>query len=198
LVHSGRHASDGDPRGRREVVGALAFSPLGRERVWQDDLVQRLRLLGEVFASILSRRRADLEVRRLRRDLDHVARVSTMGELTASLAHELSQPLTAILSNAEAAERILGSEGANREEVRAILQDMVEDDKRAAAVISRLRGLLWRGVLELAVLDLNELMAEVARLGPRRADAGPDRAGAAGRAGGGRAAALHRVHHGLR
>ncbi len=89
------------------VVGALAFSTLGAERPWRDELVQRLRLLGEVFANILSRRRSELEAQRLRRDLAHVGRVSTLGELTASLAHELNQPLTAILSNAQAAQRML-------------------------------------------------------------------------------------------
>ena len=146
------------------VVGALAFSTLGAQRPWRDELVQRLRLLGEVFANILSRRRSELEAQRLRRDLAHVGRVSTLGELTASLAHELNQPLTAILSNAQAAQRILEADAANFEEVSAILKDIVEDDKRAAAVIHRLRGLLKKGDLELSILDLNELVSEVARL----------------------------------
>jgi signal transduction histidine kinase/ABC-type uncharacterized transport system substrate-binding protein len=146
------------------VVGALAFSTLGAERPWRDELVQRLRLLGEVFANILSRRRSELEAQRLRRDLAHVGRVSTLGELTASLAHELNQPLTAILSNAQAAQRILEARTGNLEEMSAILKDIVEDDKRAAAVIHRLRGLLKKGDLELSSLDLNELVGEVARL----------------------------------
>ena len=146
------------------VVGALALSTMGTERRWRDDLVQRLRLLGEVFANILSRRRSELEAQRLRRDLAHVGRVSTLGELTASLAHELNQPLTAILSNAQAAQRILEADAANLTEVSAILKDIVEDDKRAAAVIHRLRGLLKKGDLEPSTLDLNELVSEVARL----------------------------------
>jgi signal transduction histidine kinase/ABC-type uncharacterized transport system substrate-binding protein len=146
------------------VVGALAFSTLGAQRPWRDELVQRLRLLGEVFANILSRRRSELEAQRLRRDLAHVGRVSTLGELTASLAHELNQPLTAILSNAQAAQRMLEAHAGNLEEVSAILKDIVEDDKRAAAVIHRLRGLLKKGDLELSSLDLNELVGEVARL----------------------------------
>jgi signal transduction histidine kinase len=146
------------------VVGALALSTLATERAWRDELVQRLRLLGEVFANILSRRRSELEAQRLRRDLAHVGRVSTLGELTASLAHELNQPLTAILSNAQAAQRILEADAANLEEVSAILKDIIEDDQRAAAVIHRLRGLLKKGDLELSILDLNELVAEVARL----------------------------------
>jgi two-component system sensor kinase FixL len=105
-----------------------------------------------------------MEAQRLRRDLAHVGRVSTMGALTASLAHELNQPLTAILSNAQAAQRLLQADPTNLVEVSAILKDIVEDDQRAAAVIHRLRGLLQKGELELAMLDLNELVGEVARL----------------------------------
>ena len=114
------------------MVGALAFSTVGAERVWRDELVQRLHLLGDVFANTLSRKRSEIEAQRLRQDLAHIGRVSTMGELTASLAHELNQPLTAILSNAQAAQRILASDRADLEEVREILGDIVEDDKRAA------------------------------------------------------------------
>ena len=89
------------------LLGTLTFSTLGAERAWPDELVQRLQLLGEVFANVLSRRQSEMEAQRLRQDLAHVGRVSTMGALTASLAHELNQPLTAILSNAQAAQRIL-------------------------------------------------------------------------------------------
>jgi signal transduction histidine kinase len=80
------------------VVGTLALSTLGAERTWRDELVQRLRLFGEMFANNLSRKRSELEAQGLRNDLAHAGRVATVGELTASLAHELNQPLTAILS----------------------------------------------------------------------------------------------------
>ncbi|MGH7301382.1 MAG: sensor histidine kinase, partial [Candidatus Rokuibacteriota bacterium] len=90
--------------------------------------------------------------------------VSTIGELTASLAHELNQPLTAILSNAQAAERILDSDTADLAEIREILGDIVEDDKRAGEVIHRLRGFLKKGTLELSILDIGELVGQVARL----------------------------------
>ncbi len=146
------------------VVGALAFSTLRAERAWQDELVQRLQLLGEVFANVLSRGRTELEMQRLRQELSHVARVSTVGELTTSLAHELNQPLTAILSNAQAAQRLLAAMPANLEEVQEILKDIVEDDKRASEVIHRLRGLLKPGEVEFRALDVNEMVSEVARL----------------------------------
>jgi signal transduction histidine kinase len=146
------------------VVGALAFSTVGTERAWRDEFVQRLHLLGEVFANTLARRRSETEGQRLRQDLAHVGRVSTMGELTASLAHELNQPLTAILSNAQAARRILESGKADLGEIREILGDIVEDDKRAGEVIRRLRGFLKKGHLEFAALDIGDLVSQVARL----------------------------------
>ncbi len=146
------------------LLGALTFSTLGAERVWADDLVQRLQLLGEVFANVLSRRQSEIEVQRLRRDLSHVGRVSTIGELTASLAHELNQPLTAILSNAQTAQDALESSPLNLVEIREILGDIVEDDKRAGAVIHRLRSLLKKDTPEFTALDINEMVGEVARL----------------------------------
>jgi two-component system sensor kinase FixL len=87
-----------------------------------------------------------------------------MGELTASLAHELTQPLTAILHNAQAARRTLEAGAVNLEEIREILADIVEDDRRAGEVIHRLRGLLKKGNLEFATLDVNEMVIEMTRL----------------------------------
>lgn len=146
------------------VIGALAFSAVTRERAWRDEFVQRLQLLGEVFANTLSRRRAEMEGQRLREDLAHIGRVSTVGELTASLAHELNQPLTAILANAQAVRRILDAGQADLIEVRAIVDDIVDDDKRASDVIGRLRSLLKKGALERSSLDMSELVGQVARL----------------------------------
>jgi signal transduction histidine kinase len=146
------------------LLGALSFGTLGTERVWADEPVQRLQLLGEVFANVLSRKQWELEAQRLRRELGHVGRVSTIGELTVSLAHQLRQPLAAILSNAQTAQDALESSAVDLAEIREILADIVEDDKRAAEVIGRLRGLLKKGSLEFTELDVNELVGEVARL----------------------------------
>jgi signal transduction histidine kinase len=146
------------------VIGALAFSAVATERTWRDEFVQRLQLLGEVFANTLSRRRSEMEGQRLRQDLAHIGRVSTVGELTASLAHELNQPLTAILANAQAVRRILDADTADLIEVRAIVDDIVDDDKRASEVIGRLRGFLKKGTLERSSLDMSELVGQVARL----------------------------------
>jgi signal transduction histidine kinase len=146
------------------VVGGLIFSTVGAERAKSDELIQQLQLLGEVFANALSRKQSELEAVRLRQDLTHIGRVSALGELTASLAHELSQPLTAILSNAQAALHFLDADAVELDKVREILCDIVADDKRAAAVISGLRALLKKGETEFVPLDLNEIVGAVAWL----------------------------------
>jgi len=143
------------------VVGGLVFSTVGAERARSDELIQRLHLLGEVFANALARKQGELEAQRLRQDLTHIGRVSALGELAASLAHELNQPLTAILSNAQAAQRLLAVDAANLEEVREILKDIVMDNKRAGDIIHRLSGLIKKGDLEFVLLDLNEIVGEV-------------------------------------
>lgn len=146
------------------VVGGLVFSTVGTERARSPELIQQLRLLGEVFANALSRKQGELEAQRLRQELTHIGRVSALGELTASLAHELSQPLTAILSNAQAAQRLVAVAVVDLEKVREILDDIVEDDKRAAAVINGLRALIKKGEPEFVSLDLNGVVGEVAWL----------------------------------
>jgi C4-dicarboxylate-specific signal transduction histidine kinase len=92
----------------------------------------------------MRRQRAESEIQRQRTELAHVARVSTMGQLASSLAHELNQPLGAILRNAEAGEMLLQSEKPDLKELRAIVTDIRKDDQRAAMVIDRMRALLKR------------------------------------------------------
>ena len=113
---------------------------------------------------ITERKEAALAAQRHLNQLAHVARVTTMGELAASLAHELNQPLTAILSNAQAAQRFLAANPADLGEVRDILRDIVQDNSRAGEVIRRLRGLAKKGDLEVAVLDLPALVRDVVLL----------------------------------
>jgi len=110
------------------------------------------------------RLRAEAEIMNQRTELAHVTRVSTMGQLTSTLAHELNQPLGAILRNAEAAEIFLQKEKPDLEEIRAILADIRKDDRRAGHVISRMRSLLKRRSLELKSLDIAELLEEAISL----------------------------------
>ncbi len=115
-------------------------------------------------ADVTDLRRAELDVQRSRQELAHVGRVSTVGELTASLAHELYQPLTAIMTNAQAARRMLSAAPPDLSQVDAILSDIVNDDRRARDVIERLRDLLRKGELELAQVDLASTIRDVAAI----------------------------------
>jgi C4-dicarboxylate-specific signal transduction histidine kinase len=107
---------------------------------------------------------AELEIARQRTQLTHLSRVSMLGELSGSIAHELGQPLTASLSNAHAAQLLLNQAEPNLEEVREILRDIVADDQRAIEVIHRLRQLLQRGEVQLQPLSANEIIEEVLKL----------------------------------
>ena len=113
---------------------------------------------------VTERKRAEVQAERSRQELAHFTRVSAMGELTASLAHELRQPLTGIMTNAQAARRFLEIAPLDIGELRNILSDIIADDRRAADVIQRLRDLLRKGERRLTLLDLNDLIRGVSRL----------------------------------
>lgn len=134
-----------------------------RGRVEFSENGQPLRMLG-VTIDITRRKQAEQEVQQQRNELTYLARVTTLGELSGSLAHELSQPLTSILSNAQAAQRFLARDKADLEEVRNILNDIVAEDRRAGDIIQRLRLLLKKGEIQYLPLDLNKVVAEVLRL----------------------------------
>ena len=110
------------------------------------------------------RRHAEVEAKRSQQELAHYLRVSTVGALTTSLAHELNQPLAAILANAQTARRLLSAPVSNQPELREILGEIIEEDKRAGEVIQRLRELLRKGEPERVALDVNVLVRDVCRL----------------------------------
>ena len=109
-------------------------------------------------------RSAELEARELRGNLAHAGRVTLLGQLASALAHELSQPLGAILRNAEAAEIMLQSSAPDLEELRAIVKDILSDDARAGQVIDRLRSLLKRRSVDSQPIDLQDVITEVLAL----------------------------------
>jgi C4-dicarboxylate-specific signal transduction histidine kinase len=110
---------------------------------------------------ITEKKRAEEEALRTREELAHVSRVSTLVELGGALAHELNQPLTAILSNAQAAMRFLDSGPAKSGELREILKDIAEEDRRAGEVIVRMRAMLRKENAQMVAEDLNEIVGEV-------------------------------------
>ena len=113
---------------------------------------------------ITDQRRSEAVLRRNLGEIAHLNRVAAMGELTASLAHELNQPLAAILSNAQAATRFLDRGSPDLGQVRECLTDIVADDRRAGEVIKRLRVLLKKGEAQPSFVDVNELVNDVIRL----------------------------------
>jgi two-component system, LuxR family, sensor kinase FixL len=113
---------------------------------------------------VTERRHAEVDTQRIRQELAHFTRLTTMGELTTSIAHELNQPLTAILANAQAANRLLADGPPDLEEIRMILSDIIEDDRRAGAVIHRVRDMLVKREPEAHPLHLNLLIEDVVRL----------------------------------
>ena len=117
-----------------------------------------------VSHDITGRKDAEQEAQNLRREIAHVGRVSMMGQLASALAHEINQPLGAILRNAEAAELFLQNASPDLDEIRAILADIRKDDQRAGSVIDRMRGLLKRQNLDKRPVDVRELVGEVVAL----------------------------------
>ncbi len=108
--------------------------------------------------------RAELKIAEQRNQLTHLSRVNLLGELSGSLAHELSQPLTAILGNAHAAQLLLGQPEPDLNQLRDILGDIEADDERAGEVVRRLRLLLRRGEIQFQPLNANELVEDVLKL----------------------------------
>ena len=132
---------------------------------WQIALTTAVILLqaGLISAPLNARRRrhlAEVQSRQRMAELARVMRFSTAGELTASIAHEINQPLGAILTNAETADAILKSPTPDIAELKDIVKDILKDDRRAGEVIRRMRSLLTKAPFELKSLDLNDVARE--------------------------------------
>jgi two-component system sensor kinase FixL len=121
------------------------------------------RLMGVSFDNT-ERMNAEAEARKQWEHLAHVTRMGLMGELTASLAHEINQPLTAIQSNAEAAVRFMAASEPDTDEVCQILEDISRDNARASSIISKIRAMLKKEPIHFTVLDVNDLIADVLSL----------------------------------
>jgi len=158
---------------------ASCLEQLGRARSWdarkvrKDGRVRRVRETAKAVPrvngpivliaceDITEQKRAEEALRQAQADLAHVNRVTTMGELTASLAHEVNQPITAAVTNANACLRWLAGDTPNLEEAREAATRIVQDGKRAAGVISRIRQLFKKETPERERVDLNEVIREM-------------------------------------
>jgi len=166
------------------VVGGLALVSSAR-RAWPEPLVERLEFVGTLLTRVVVRQDSHDDEEETARDgngkpapapepesgrppfqpdLARFARVRTLGGFALSLAHELNQPLSAILSNAQAARRFLASPNPPMDEVRAIIDDIDADDRRAGELIHGMRALLNNHDVEMASFDLNDVVRDVARL----------------------------------
>jgi C4-dicarboxylate-specific signal transduction histidine kinase len=128
----------------------------------RDDLkrtVQELQSTNQALeAESRERKRAEENLRQAQADLEHVSRVTTMGELTAALAHEVNQPIAAAVTSANSCIRWLAGDVPNLDKARAAAARIVKDGTRAAEIISRIRLLFQKGTLQLELVDVNEVI----------------------------------------
>jgi len=120
--------------------------------------------LAGTLLDITDYKSVQFEREQLRQQVIHLTRVSTIGELSGAMAHELNQPLTAILSNAQAGQRLIGQNAGSNADISSILDDIVEDDRRAGAVLTRLRNLIRNEHIDFSEIDVNEVITEVLKL----------------------------------
>ncbi len=134
-----------------------------RGRCLKDEEGNLLETIG-VTLDVSAQKQADLQLQYQREEMAHRNRVSLMGEMTASFAHELNQPLTAIANTASAARRFLERGNLDRALLQQLLQDMVADSQRAGEVIRGIRSLVQKEPSVRALLDLNSLITDTVRL----------------------------------
>jgi C4-dicarboxylate-specific signal transduction histidine kinase len=141
------------PDGRIKHLHSIA-------RPVMDESGELIEIIGTVM-DITATKQAEEALRQTRADLAHVSRVNTMGELTASLAHEVNQPIAAAVTNANTCLRWLTRDSPDVEEARAAAIRIVNDGRRAAEIISRIRLLFKKGTPEQEPVDVNEITREM-------------------------------------
>src|SRR5436190_9607600 len=150
------------------LLSAAQRSTTESLRLARDDLatkVQELKIANEALhAENAERKRAEAALQKAHAELAHITRMTTMGELTASIAHEVNQPLTAVLNNANACLDLLPKDDPHLEEVRDALTEIIDDADRASAVITRVRQLARKAPFERTPLNLSEVITDVLAL----------------------------------
>lgn len=124
----------------------------------------RLATLSGTVVDVTESKQMEAVVEDQQRSLAHLARVGMVGELSGALAHELNQPLTAILSNAQAAKRMIENNPVDLTELRNVISDIIDDDARAGDVIRHLRTLLKKGESRTEIVDINAIVARTLEL----------------------------------
>jgi len=146
-----------------EVLGVMEF--FSQEiRQPDQDLLNMMATIGSQIGQFIERKRAEAALHHAHAELAHVTRAATLGELTASIAHEVNQPLAAVITNGNACLRWLTREPPNLEEAREAVRRMVRDGNRAGEVIARIRALVRKAEPQKAWLAINGVIAEVIAL----------------------------------
>lgn len=143
------------------VTCVLSFTVVNQRRQWSLDTVARLKLLGDMLGCLLALARVKEEAGELRSRMWRVDRVERITALTAAIAHELNQPLAAILSNAQAGLKYLADDEVDRQEIAEILQAIVREDKRAAGTIRAMRDLIRKDESQREAFDLVASLGDV-------------------------------------
>jgi signal transduction histidine kinase len=134
-----------------------------RARCVAGDNRKGARLIG-VSIDITPRKLAEAEALRQRDELNHLSRVALMGEMSASIAHELNQPLAGILSNAAAGQRFIDRGNVDQVEIRELLGDIISDGRRASDVVRGIRGMVKKEQVERRSVNLNEVVMDAVRM----------------------------------
>ncbi|MGB7097213.1 MAG: ATP-binding protein [Xanthobacteraceae bacterium] len=162
---SGIRTSVGIPlRVGGRVVGFINFSAFRPTRQWPDSLIARLKIVGEVMAQAHVRRRSEAALQAAQLTLVRMTRLTTMHAVAASIAHEVNQPLAAIVANGNAAMRFLAFETPNLDDARTAVNSIVVDGHRASEVIESIRAMFKTIDQEQAPLDINKLVHDVLAL----------------------------------
>ena len=159
-IHSGE---DFDSEYRLILPDGVVRWMSTRGNVQFDSAGKPARLLG-ISMDITARKQAELDAQRDRAHLSHLSRVALMGEMSASIAHELNQPLAGILSNAAAGQRFIDRGDVDQREIRELLGDIIADSRRASDVVRGIRGMVKKEPLERRSVDLNEVVMDALRI----------------------------------
>lgn len=146
------------------VAGGMVFADLHGERHWRPALVRRLKVIANIFANALERKRSAMENDRLREELQNSSRANLVGEMAAAIAHELSHPLGAILANAQAARRQLQSPRPDLRELADTVDDVIAGERRAAEYIDRVRTIFKRSQIVVAPQPAQMILDSAASL----------------------------------
>jgi len=146
-----------------EVLGVIEF--FSREiRQPDQELLATLATIGSQIGQFIERKRAEDALHRAQMELAHATRMATLGEMTASIAHEVNQPLTAVIANANASLRWLAAATPNLDEARDAVSRILRDGNRAGEVIARIRALVQKTDTEKVRFDINQTVQEIVLL----------------------------------